>query len=168
MSVIHLGFRTITRWRQQRGNGRRTLVVGDVSTALRLADEFGHRPWIGLHIVGYVSDDRDAPGKLPRLGHLADLVGLVRHYQIDEVIFALPPSRHDQVVELSLQLLKEPIMLHTVPTALDLVFARTPVESIGGIPLISLRESALTASQRFVKRLFDIIVSTILMILLAP
>ncbi|WP_028458779.1 sugar transferase [Chloroflexus sp. Y-396-1] len=168
LSVIHLSFRTITRWRQQRGNGRRTLVVGDVSTALRLADEFGRRPWTGLHIVGYVSDERDAPVELPRLGHLADLVGLVRCYQIDEVIFALPPSRNDQVVDLSLQLLKEPVMLHTVPTALDLVFARTPVESIGGIPLISLRESALTASQRFVKRLFDIVVSTILIILLAP
>jgi exopolysaccharide biosynthesis polyprenyl glycosylphosphotransferase len=92
----------------------------------------------------------------------------VRCYQIDEVIFALPPSRHDTVVELSLQLLKEPVMLHTVPTTLDLVFARTPVESIGGIPLISLRESALTSSQRFVKRMFDVIVSTILIILLAP
>jgi Sugar transferases involved in lipopolysaccharide synthesis len=168
LSVIHLGFRTITRWQQQRESGRRTLVVGDANTALRLVDEFGHRPWIGLHIVGYVSDERDAPVELPRLGHLADLVGLVRCYQIDEVIFALPPSRHDTVVELSLQLLKEPVMLHTVPTTLDLVFARTPVESIGGIPLISLRESALTSSQRFVKRMFDVIVSTILIILLAP
>ena len=168
LSVIHLGFRTIARWRQQRGSGRRTLVVGDASTALRLADEFGRRPWTGLHIVGYVSDERDTPIELPRLGNPADLVGLVRRCQIDEVIFALPPSRTDQVVELSLQLLKEPVMLHTVPTALDLVFARTPVESIGGIPLVSLRESALTSSQRFVKRLFDIVVSTILIILLAP
>lgn len=168
LTIIHLGFRTLAYWRQQRGNGRRVLVVGEVHAALRLADEFVRRPWTGVQVVGYASDDRDAPTSLPRLGGLHDLVTLVRRCQIDEVIFALPPSRYDQVVELSLQLLKEPVMIHTIPTALDLVFARTPVDSVGGIPLVSLRESALTDSQRVVKRLFDIVVSLLLIILLSP
>lgn len=166
--VIHLGFRTFVRWQQQRGNRRRVLVVGEVNAAIRLADEFAHRPWTGVQVVGYVSDERDAPTSLPRLGGLHNLVTLVRRCQIDEVIFALPPSRYDHVVELSLQLLKEPVMIHTVPTALDLAFARTPVDSVGGIPLVSLRESALTDSQRVVKRLFDIVVSLLLIILLSP
>ncbi|MDW8215869.1 MAG: sugar transferase, partial [Roseiflexaceae bacterium] len=97
-----------------------------------------------------------------------DLLALVQQHQIDEVIFALPPAQHDRVVELSLQLLGEPVMLHMVPTALDLAFARTPVDSVGGIPLVSLRESALTPSQRIIKRLFDIVVSLALIVILAP
>lgn len=168
LTIMHLGFRTLAYWRQQRGNGRRVLVVGEVHAARRLADEFVRRPWTGVQVVGYASDDRDAPTSLPRLGGLHDLVTLVRRCQIDEVIFALPPSRYDQVVELSLQLLKEPVMIHTVPTVLDLAFARTPVDSVGGIPLVSLRESALTDAQRVVKRLFDIVVSLLLIILLSP
>ncbi|WP_322511287.1 sugar transferase [Chloroflexus sp.] len=168
LSVIHLGFRTLTRWRQARGSGRRVLVAGDANAANRLAEEFGRRPWTGVQVVGYVSDEHDAPAALPRLGRLHDLLALVQQHQIDEVIFALPPAQHDRVVELSLQLLGEPVMLHTVPTALDLAFARTPVDSVGGIPLVSLRESALTPSQRIIKRLFDIVVSLALIVILAP
>lgn len=168
LSAIHLGFRTLTRWRQTRGGIRRVLVAGDANAAVRLADEFSRRPWTGVAIVGYASDERDAPVSVPRLGNLSDLLAMVRQYQIDEVIFALPPAQHDHVVELSLQLLGEPVMLHTIPTALDLAFARTPVDSVGGIPLVSLRESALTPAQRVVKRLFDITVSLALIVLLSP
>ncbi len=168
ISLIHLGFRAVTRWRQSRGAGRQVLVVGDAAAATRLADEFARRPWAGVHLVGYVSDLRDASAVLPRLGSLNDVPDLVRRHGIDEVIFALPPQQHDQVVELSLQLLGQPVMLHTVPTALDLAFARTPVDTVGGIPLVSLRESALTDSQRAVKRAFDIVVSLTLIILLSP
>ncbi len=168
LSLFHFGFRTmINHWRRV-GAGRQTLIVGNAATATRLADEFSCRPWTGVQIVGYASDECDEPVALPRLGSLNDLVTIVQRHRIDEVIFALPPAQYDRVVELSLLLLREPVMLHTVPTALDLVFARTPVDSVGGIPLVSLRESALTLSQRIVKRLFDIVVSFGLIVLLAP
>ncbi|WP_416208823.1 nucleoside-diphosphate sugar epimerase/dehydratase, partial [Chloroflexus sp.] len=166
LSLIHLGFRTMVNSRRRRGAGRQTLVVGDAVTATRLADEFSCRPWTGVQIVGYASDESDVPVALPRLGSLNDLVAIVQRHQINEVIFALPPSQNNRVAELSLLLLCEPVMLHMVPTALDLVFARTPVESVGGIPLISLRESALTPSQRVAKRLFDIVVSSLLIVIL--
>ncbi|MFN3373421.1 MAG: sugar transferase [Chloroflexus sp.] len=168
LSAIHLGFRTFARWRQTHGSGRRVLVAGEANAAARLADEFGRRPWTGVAIVGYASDERDASVSVPRLGTLSDLLAIVRQYQIDEVVFALPPAQHDRVVELSLQLLGEPVMLHTIPTALDLAFARTPVDSVGGIPLVSLRESALTPAQRMTKRIFDVVVSVTLLALLSP
>jgi len=167
VSVIHLSFRTLAHWRRAH-RGRRVLVVGQANAAARLAEEFSRRPWTGVQIVGYASDEWDGPNTLPRLGDLSDLITLVQRHQIDEVIFALPPAQYGRVAELSLLLLREPVMLHMIPTALDLVFARTPVDNIGGIPLVSLRESALTPSQRIVKRLFDIVVSCGLIVLLAP
>jgi len=168
LALIHLGFRATNRWRRGRDAARQALVVGDAAAATRLADEFARRPWTGMQIIGYVSDQGDEPMSLPHLGRLADLPALVRRWQVNEVIFALPPYQHDRVVELSLQLASMPVMLHTVPTALDLVFVRAPVETLGGIPLVSLRESALTASQRVVKRAFDVVVSLILIIVLMP
>ncbi|WP_322494956.1 sugar transferase [Chloroflexus sp.] len=168
LGIIHLSFRTFTRWRQTRGGMRRVLVAGDANVAARLADEFGRWPRTGVAIVEYASSERDAPVSVLRLGHLSELLAPVRQYHIDEVIFALPPAQHDHVVESSLQPLGEPVMLHMVPTALDLAFARTPVDSVGGIPLVSLRESALTPTQRVVKRLFDITVSLTLIVLLSP
>jgi exopolysaccharide biosynthesis polyprenyl glycosylphosphotransferase len=71
-------------------------------------------------------------------------------------------------MRLSLALIQQPVMVHMIPGVLDLTFARTPVEMAGGIPLISLRESALTESQRILKRLFDLLASAGLLVVLSP
>lgn len=166
--VFHLGVRAYAYSRNRLHTRRRALVVGDVSTAERLADEFSRRPWTAVSVVGYTSDDLDAPGRVPRLGSVEETRRLIDEHQVDEVIFALPHQQQERVARLSLSLLQEPVMVHMVPGVLDLIFARTPVETVGGIPLISLRESALTEPQRVLKRLFDIFASATLLLLLAP
>lgn len=166
--LFHLGVRVYVYSRNRLHTRRRALVVGDASTAERLADEFHRRPWTGVSVVGYTSDALDAPGRVPRLGSVEETRRLIDAHQVDEVIFALPHQQQERVVRLSLSLLQEPVMVHMVPGVLDLIFARTPVETLGGIPLISLRESALTEPQRVLKRLFDIFASATLLLLLAP
>ncbi|MCS6880089.1 MAG: sugar transferase [Oscillochloridaceae bacterium] len=166
--IFHLGVRAYAYSRNRLHTRRRALVVGDVSTAERLADEFSRRPWTGVTVVGYTSDALDAPGRVPRLGSVEETLRLIHQHQVDEVIFALPYQQQERVARLSLSLLQEPVMVHMVPSVLDLIFARTPVETVGGIPLISLRESALTEPQRILKRLFDIFASATLLLLLSP
>ena len=166
--VFHLGVRAYAYSRNRLHTRRRALVVGDANTAERLADEFDRRPWTGVSVVGYTSDALDAPGRVPRLGAVEETRRLIDEHQVDEVIFALPHQQQERVARLSLSLLQEPVMVHMIPGVLDLLFARTPVETVGGIPLISLRESALTEPQRVFKRLFDIFASATLLLLLAP
>jgi exopolysaccharide biosynthesis polyprenyl glycosylphosphotransferase len=166
--MFHLAVRSFVWYRNQRSMRRRALIVGDIAAAHRLADEFARRPWTGLSVVGYISDNDTSDNGLPYLGKVEDVDTIVGRHQIDEVIFALPPQQHQQVARLSLGLLQHPVMVHTVPSVLDLTFARTPVETVGSIPLISLRESALTPGQRLLKRAFDIGASLLLLLLLSP
>ncbi|HMQ30873.1 MAG TPA: sugar transferase [Chloroflexaceae bacterium] len=165
--LVHLLVRALILSRVRRSQ-RRVLVVGDPEAAARLAEEFERRPWTAVTIVGYTSDAYDAPASVPRLGTIDETPRLIREQGVEEVIFALPPQQHERVARLSLALVQQPIMLHMVPGVLDLTFARTPVETVGGIPLISLRESALTESQRLLKRFFDITASAGLLVVLAP
>ena len=166
--IFHLGMRSYVRFRYRTTWQRHALVIGDPSAAERLADEFARRPWTGVVVVGYTSDAHDAPSSVPCLGTIADTTRIVVEDSIDEVIFALPAQQHNRIVQLSLDLLQQPVMVHMMPGVLDLTFARTPVETVGGIPLISLRESALTESQRILKRLFDMGASLLLLIILSP
>jgi len=166
--ALHLLIRTWVYLRSQHSLQRRALVVGDAVTTERIAAEFARRPWTGVVLVGYTGDSLDAPSSVDRLGSINDTLRVVAEQRIDEVIFALPPQSYERVAKLSLTLLQQPVMVHMVPSVLDLSFARTPVEMIGGIPLISLRESALTESQRIFKRLFDMLASAGLLIILAP
>ena len=144
------------------------LLVGSTVIAQQLAQEFAHHPWAGIQVIGCTSDDAPPVFEVPVLGRINDTPQLITRYQIHEVIFTLPPQQQDQIVDLSLQLHQQPVMLHVVPTALDLTFTRTKVETLGGIPLVSMRESALTEPQRLLKRLFDAAASFILLLLLLP
>lgn len=166
--VLHLTVLAVVRWRQRNGWHRRVLIVGGGSFAAQLAREFERRSWTGMRVIGVVADAEEDVIDLPRLGNVGDTARIVDDQRIDEVIFTLPPQKQDQVVQVSLELQQQPVMLHMVPGVLDLAFARTPVDSVGGIPLISLRESALTESQRRFKRLFDVVASSLLLLLLAP
>ena len=166
--LIHLLVRSYMRLRRPRSVQRRVLVVGDPGTAERLVTTFADPQWSALTVVGYTNDGLDAPSTVQRLGVIDDTPHLVRTQQIDEVIFALPPQQHERIARLSLALVEQPVMVHMIPSVLDLAFARTPVETVGGIPLISLRESALTLPQRLFKRTFDITASAGLLLILAP
>lgn len=166
--LFHLIVRIGVRLRRRTTWQQRALVIGDPAAGLQLAAEFRRRPWTGLSVVGYASDEPDAKLELPHLGAIDDLPQIIATERIDEAIFALPPQQYDRVARLSLDLLKQPVMLHMLPSVIDLAFARTPVTAIGGIPLISLRESAFTPAQRLLKRFFDMTASALLIVLLSP
>lgn len=168
--IFHLIIRSYLRFRQSNGWQRRVLLVGGGKVTHQLVQEFARRPWAGVSVVGY-TDDESLVGSdidVPWLGPIDATPELVAEYKIDEVIFTLPPRQQEQVVRISLHLQQHPVMVHMVPGVLDLAFARTPVETLGGVPLISLRESALNELQRAFKRLFDMVASGGLLLLLSP
>jgi exopolysaccharide biosynthesis polyprenyl glycosylphosphotransferase len=166
--IFHVLARTYFRSRQRHQTQRRVLIVGTEPPGRQIAQEFVQRPWANMHVIGYISDDPVHDTSLPVVGRLNDTVAIVQREQIDEVIFALPASQHHRIVDLSLALQCFPVMVHTIPSLLDLTFSRTSVGVLGGIPLISLRESTLSEAQRLIKRLFDLTMSSLALLLLAP
>ncbi|NJK78437.1 MAG: sugar transferase [Chloroflexaceae bacterium] len=166
--ILHLAVRAYVRSWLSTHSHRRLLIVGTDLLGEQLAQEFQRRPWAGMRVVGYTGDYPPPQSTLPVFGSVADTVRVVKEQQIDEVVFALPVEQQAQMVSLSLQLQRYPVMVHTVPGLLDLAFARTSMGTLGGIPLISLRESALTESQRMLKRAFDVVTSMLVLTLCSP
>jgi exopolysaccharide biosynthesis polyprenyl glycosylphosphotransferase len=150
----------------------RVLIVGAGRLGRYVSAEIAGRSHGALLVAGYLDDDRDkrAAGVdgLPVFGRTVDIVPVVQDQRIDEVIFALPPEDHRLMERLALRLEQLPVRVHMAPDVLELAFTRTTVESIGGLPLISLREPLLSPPARRSKRLFDIVVSATLLLLLSP
>jgi exopolysaccharide biosynthesis polyprenyl glycosylphosphotransferase len=119
-------------------------------------------------VVGYTGDEQQPDIGVPHLGPIEATPQIVAEQHIDEVVFVMPPHQRAQIVRLSLQLQQHPVMLHMAPDVIDLAFARTSVQTLGGVPVISLRESTLTEPQRAFKRFFDVVASALLLVLLAP
>lgn len=164
--LLHVLMRLYFRVRARTRLLHRTLIVGSGVQAQHIVQAFEHRPWVGVQIIGYTSNEADADIDLPLLAPIDKTDRIVVDHQVDEVVFV--NQQPEEVARISLQLARLPVMLHMVPSVLDLTFARTPVTTLGGIPLISLRESALSELQRAFKRAFDLIGSAILLIILSP
>lgn len=147
---------------------RRILLVGTMPHGVQAVKEFIRYPWSAFQVVGYTGDKAINEEDIPYLGSIDDTINIVVEQDIDEIVFAMPPQERERVMQLSLTLQRQPVMLHMVPDVIDMAFARTPVQTLGGVPVISLRESALTDTQRFLKRSLDFLASLILLILLSP
>ncbi len=133
------------------------------SLALRLADEADR--WPPTRVLGVVADD-DAPADrdetvapLPRLGGLDQLEAVLATHDATTVIITLPSTQHALVLELTERLQQLPVDVRVVPDVLDLAYARASITNVEGIPLVGLRDPALSTGGKLVKYSFDRLVS---------
>jgi exopolysaccharide biosynthesis polyprenyl glycosylphosphotransferase len=151
---------------------RRVLIAGAGQVGQRVGEVLQEHAWTGLELVGYLDDDpakcENGHAGWPVLGALNDVAQVVQAFEVQEVVIALPLYAHQRVKELVAALRHTPIHIRIVPDYFDLAFVKAGVEEFGGMPLVSLREPALDEFQRLAKRVFDLIVGGVALLLTAP
>ena len=172
-----LGYRTLLRayHRLNRHHSRtvtRMLIVGAGRTGHELVQRYTQQQWPGLEIVGLLRDAEDGAvfsvENVPVLGLIDEVEQVVRQHEIDTVVLALPRDAHVRLVRLVLLLQALPVRLHVVPDYFDLAFHHATLTTLGGIPLIGLRDPAIDGFQRFCKRLIDLGLATAGLLALSP
>ncbi|MFQ3535589.1 MAG: sugar transferase [Aggregatilineales bacterium] len=152
---------------RQRTKASRVLLVGSGELAEQIVEALRSLAWAGIQVIGFVDRHGTQLSDLTRLGTLADAVHIVKRHAIDEVIVVLPYRDYEHLSALVPELHRLPVQVRIAPNYLNLVLYRAAAEELGGIPLINLRVPALNAYQRVVKRSFDLIVGTLLLLLSA-
>ena len=129
-------------------------------------------PSLGMELVGYF-DDRSAErvGKLehaPLLGKLADLASYCSQKYVDRIYIALPMAQQQRVVNFLDALKDTTASIYFIPDVylFDLMHAR--VSEVNGIPVLGICESPLCGMNGFVKRCFDMVVSSLVLVLIFP
>ena len=175
--IVLLGYRTAMRaWFRVRHNSRtditRVLVVGAGKVGLDFVSQIRKQRWSSLELVGFLDDNQDLLHTtihgLPVLGQVDDAVAVIERQHIDEVIIALPLHAHARMANLVAHLNKLSVRLYVVPDYFDLAFHGATIESVGGLPLIGLRDPAIDGFQRFGKRLMDMAFAGLGLLLLSP
>ena len=147
---------------------RRILIVGSGPLS-RMVEE--HLRGGGLRNVVLLGSVDDVPadgftGKL--IGSISQLPELVETNAITDVVVGLPPHFFDRISNAVALLNDKPVKVWIALGFHELALYRTVTEDLGGLPLLDLRASALDEYERFVKRLFDIVVGTVGLILALP
>jgi len=151
---------------------RRALVVGAGELGRMVAEKLAEHRELGLDLVGFLDDD---PGKsnsrfagFPVLGALEQLEEVARAHDVDLLYVALPiGSQHKTVRVLKSA---EPLLLavRVVPDLLQYYALRAGVEDLDGIPVINLNQIPLAGWNTFLKRLVDLLLSALALLVLWP
>ena len=150
----------------------RVLIAGVGWNGQRLAHGLTRQWNGGSPVVGFVDADARLVGSQidswPVLGTLDEAPAIIQEHRIDEIIIALPLELHPQTVQLVRQLQAASVHIRLVPDFLDFAVMRASVHYLEGLPVVGLRVPAISEEARIMKRLFDVFVSMILLLVLSP
>jgi exopolysaccharide biosynthesis polyprenyl glycosylphosphotransferase len=149
---------------------QRTVIVGSGHVAGQLVDKLRIHEQFGLRPVGIVDDDALAPGTpdLPRLGGLRDLSSILARGDTDRVIIAFSRASHEELLDCIRRCRDHGVAVDIIPRLFEFLVGARALDTVGGLPLLSLGTPRLTRSSKIAKRALDIVASSFLLVLLAP
>ncbi|MFH1941411.1 MAG: sugar transferase [bacterium] len=169
VGLARILLRTVHRKLLERGIGRRrTLIVGWGRKADALFNRVKDAPALGYEIVGFVKPEErirndDLKGA-PVLGQLRQLRQIIQGERIQEVLIALPHRSKRYLEEAIAQCNGASVGLKIVPDLYDVLVGQVRTNQIYGLPLIEILPQLMLPWEHAVKRLFDILLSTVLLV----
>jgi exopolysaccharide biosynthesis polyprenyl glycosylphosphotransferase len=152
----------------------RLLIIGAGREGLDLCRAIRRAPHLGFDVVGFLDDQRTGVGNgadagLPAvLGSTADVRAAVVGHQVDAVLVAGGSVATETAERVYRDLQGLPVDLHLSTGLLGVAASRVAVQRFGDVPVLGLRRVELTGVQQTLKRGFDVVVSAVLLVALAP
>jgi exopolysaccharide biosynthesis polyprenyl glycosylphosphotransferase len=145
------------------------LIIGAGLVGRELETQIRSYQNLGMKVVGFLDDDPTKRSNLAEiLGSLDQARKVVTEEIIDDVVLALPLWAHERVNRLVADLHDLPVKVWVIPDYFSLALHRATISEFAGLPMLDLRAPALTENQRLLKRIFDIIIATISIIMSTP
>jgi len=143
---------------------RRVLIVGRGIVGEEMRRRVIENKRLGLVLVGFLDDDDQKRAAFRDvLGPLALLREVVATREVSDVVLALPRRAYERVNKLVVELHDLPVKVWLIPDYFSLALHQAVVEDFAGLPMLDLRAPALSDYQRMLKRLFDVVVTLLVM-----
>jgi exopolysaccharide biosynthesis polyprenyl glycosylphosphotransferase len=149
-----------------------SLLIGSNENAAELYREMeAQHKSTGNKFIGFVSVNNNIKflleKNLPHLGEFPLLPQLIRQHQIEEVIIAIETREHGQLETIINLLQDTPVKVKMIPDTYDIISGQVKLESLGA-PLIQIRQEGMPVWQQALKRIFDIVISLTVLVVLSP
>jgi len=186
VSVGRLGVRTVQKVLRVHGYGvHRALIVGWGDKVEELYQEVARYPEAGLKVVGAIRLAR--PGESSALFEaeggdptavatmtstsactIEALPRLIDELKVEDVLIALEGRDHDALLEVLRLCDGKPVKLKLVPDFYTLIGGMARTEHMYGLPLIEVLPEPMPAWEQSMKRLMDVAVSLVVLVLGLP
>ena len=154
------------------GPPRRAIIVGMNEQGVALASRVGDTPYSRIEFAGFF-DDRDikrldASTDYRMIGRLKELPAYVRDHDIQLIYLSLPMASQPRILQVLDELKDTTASIFFVPDMFitDLIQGQT--SSVCGMPVISVCETPFTGSNGVIKRMSDVVLSLLILLLISP
>jgi putative colanic acid biosynthesis UDP-glucose lipid carrier transferase len=167
-----LVIRAILRYYRKKGhNIRKAVIAGAGDLGDRLAHWVDKNPWSGTKVIGFFDDNGAKPQKKEYhvLGTLNDLPSYVRSHSVDMIYIALPMRDESKIEWLLAELSDSTASVCLIPDIFlfDLLLGSN-LTYIDNIPVITLRDTPLLGFNALLKRLEDLLLASMALLLVSP
>jgi exopolysaccharide biosynthesis polyprenyl glycosylphosphotransferase len=168
-------YRVLEYSRIRNHNLRNIIIVGIGDRGQSIAELLKEHPEIGYRVIGYIDeikkinqhDFKDENVEL--LGGLDDFPQIISEISVDEVFICLPiKSSYDEIDKIVNQCKEQGIPARLSGNFFNLEEIKIKVGYLGDGPIITLYNGMEESPELTVKRLFDLTISAILLVLLLP
>ena len=182
--LLHFSITLIARMLNLTGASRRlkkgkitfnTIIIGGSGNAVELYREITEREMrLGFNFAGFVDakgkDDNVLEEFIPKLGNVENLNEIIRENNVEEVIIAIETSEHNGLREILNTLFDfgENVYVRIIPDMYDILLGNVKMNHVFGAVLIEIKQDLMPRWQLLIKRLIDVVASSIMLLILAP
>ncbi len=156
-------------WLRNHGyNTRRVAVVGDLPAGQELLDGFRNEPWLGFEVVGVYHDAKPGGVTSDWVGNFDQLLDDARAGKIHNVYIAMSMNDAACIKRLVRQLADTTCSVILIPDVFTFNILHSRIEEVNGVPVVPLYDTPLSGVNRILKRLEDIVLASLILMLISP
>lgn len=168
-----IGCRTFIRfgvgWLRHRGYNVRTVAVaGDMPAGQSLLDSFRNQPWLGFEVIGSYHDAKPGGVTADWAGNYEQLLEDARGGKIHNVYIALSMQDEVRIKDLVRDLADTTCSVILIPDVFTFNILHSRIDEVNGVPVVPLYDTPLSGLNRVIKRLEDIVLSSLILLLISP
>lgn len=160
----------LKRYRRFGRNFRKVIIVGAGKNGMTLFSEMKKDDTYGYHIYGFFDDNPALKDTLPNyLGMTHEVEEFAKKHAVDEIYCTLPNSKGEKIMRIFNFAERNMIRFYIIPEFSRYVKKKLTLENIESLPVMAVRTEPLQlASNRVLKRMFDICFSFLFLVGLFP
>lgn len=173
LMVARLLIRSLSWFVRSKGyNFRNVIIVGTDDHARDIAARIAKYQKWGLRLIGFVSLEEQGPERVidghQVIGQVSELEELIHHTVVDEAIFVVPVGKLEGLEDSLLLLEEHGVVVRMASTIFPHMIAKIRLEELETVPLLTFATVPTDSVELAVKRVFDVLLSSTLLMLTSP
>lgn len=150
-----------------------TFIIGCNPKGYEIFEKISEHPALGYKVVGFIRAGKDGDAEIPfdnisKVGELSDIQSLIKEYNVSQLVLAFSADNHEKLLQILDKVSDTKIGIKVLPDMYDLFTGLVRTQQLIGIPLIDINPNIMSPWEKLIKRVTDIVLSTVGLLFFLP